>query len=229
MATNTLQTLDRGLAALLLIGRTPHGLKVAELASQLELNRTVTYRIVGTLKDHGMLHRLEDGRFVLGATAYMLGGRVSDSVELLARPVLEELAELTSATAFLSMAQGDECVVMMTAQPRNTAINIHYSVGARHPLSRGAAGIAILAARPAKPDDCDDVIYARAQGYSFTRGQLHKGAVGLSSKIALPTDGFAGFEFSLGVVALEELDADKAAVAVIAASENLAASLLDHL
>lgn len=221
-----LQTLERGIEALLLIAHTPEGMKVSDLTARLGLHRAVAYRIVATLVDMSMVRRLEDGRIVLGAAAYLLGARTADTVREMARPVLETLAEQTSATAFLSLAQGDECVVSLTAEPREASINIHYRVGTRHPITRGAAGIAILATRPETPDESEDIRFARANGFSLTRGQLHKGAIGLSSAVVFQNAAFAGLEFSVGVVALEELDIPKAQVAVPAAAKALAESLI---
>lgn len=225
MANSSLQTLDRGIAVLMLVARTPGGLKVGEIAERLDLSRAVAYRIVATLSAHDMLRRSADGRLVLGSGAFLLGAQAADSLRDLARPVLAELAEQTGATAFLSMAQGADCVVTLTAEPRDAFLNIHYKVGTRHPLDRGAAGIAILSARPPRPDDCEDVRLARAQGYSLTRGQLHKGAVGLSSPVRLPGEAIAGMEYSVGVVALENLDIARATRAVPAAARALAESV----
>ena len=222
MTTGKLQTLERGIDALLLISRSADGVRVGEIASELGLHRAVAYRIVATLSDRAMVRRLDDGRIILGAGAYLLGAKTVDSIRIMAQPVLEELAARTGATAFLSSAEGDECVVVMTAEPRNALINIHYRVGIRHPIDRGAAGIAILARRSEHPGESEDVRQARAQGYSLTRGQLHKGAIGVSSAVPLPRDTFSGLEFSIGVVALEELDVATAVDAVPAAAMALA-------
>ncbi|TDE39876.1 MarR family transcriptional regulator [Antarcticimicrobium sediminis] len=221
MAQGTLQTLDRGIEALLLIARTPGGLKVGDLAERLKLHRAIAYRIIATLSAHGMVRRVEDGRIVLGAAAFQLGAQAADSVRSLAQPILEDLAETTGATAFLSMAEGADCVVVQTAEPRRAVVNIHYRVGLRHPIRLGAAGIAILAARPAHPDDSEEIRTAREQGYSVTRGQLHKGAVGVSSPVRLLGAAFAGMEYSIGVVALEALDLDLACRAVPEAARAL--------
>ncbi len=222
MAASTLQTLDRGLDALVLVSRTPGGLKVGDLAAKLELHRAIAYRIVATLAEHGMVRRLEDGRIVLGAAAFLLGAQTTDTIRSFARPVLEELADRTGATAFLSMAEGDDCVVSLTAEPREAMINLHYRIGTRHPVNKGAAGIAILASRPAGPEDSEAVRFCRDHGYSVTRGELHKGAIGVSSPVHLPQSGFAGVELSIGVVALEELDLDSATIAVPEAARALA-------
>lgn len=222
MTTGKLQTLERGIEVLRLVSQSPEGIRISDLATRLGLNRPAAYRIVATLADQTMVRRLDDGRIVMGIGAYQLGARSSDNVRTLARPVLEDLAEQTGATAFLSMAEGDSCVVAMTAEPRDGTFNIHYKLGTRHPLDRGAAGIAILAARPEQPGESEDIRFARANGYSLTRGQLHKGAVGVSSPVVLEQ---SGLECSVGVVALEALDTDKAARAVPAAAARLIRAL----
>ena len=74
MTTGKLQTLDRGIEALLLVAKAPEGLTVSNLATRLGLHRAVTYRIVATLADRGMVRRVGDGCIVLGANAYLLGG-----------------------------------------------------------------------------------------------------------------------------------------------------------
>ncbi|EIE50021.1 hypothetical protein AL036_08065 [Salipiger aestuarii] len=225
MATGKLQTLDRGIEALLLVAEASGGLTVGDLATRLGLHRAVTYRIVATLADRGMVRRGVDGRIVLGARAYLLGAHTVDSIRTMALPVLEDLAERASATAFLSMAEGEECVVVLTAEPRDVAITIHYRVGRRHPITRGAAGIAILAARPETDADSQDVRSARSLGYSITRDQLHRGAVGVSSALLLTGVGFARQEFSVGVVAFEDLDLDVVAPAVADAAQTLSKTI----
>ena len=49
MATETAQTLDRGLRVLTILAATPGGLTVTEISTRLEINRTVVYRLVSTL------------------------------------------------------------------------------------------------------------------------------------------------------------------------------------
>lgn len=225
MSTGKLQTLERGITLLRLVSQSPEGIRINELAAQLGLNRPTAYRIVATLVDQTMVRRLEDGRIVMGVGAYQLGARSSDSIQMLARPVLETLAQETGATAFLSMAEGDTCVVVMTAEPRDAVFNIHYKLGTRHPIDRGAAGIAILATRPESPKDSDDIRFCRANGYSVTKGQLHKGAVGVSSPVLLQDAGLTGLEFSIGVVALEALNIEQATKAVPKAAGHLVDAL----
>lgn len=220
-----LQTLDRGIAALFLVARSEGGLKIAELAEKLALNRAIVYRLVATLADHGMVQRLANGRIVLGSGAYLLEAHSEGSIRALARPMIEALAESTNATAFLSIAHGSDCVALLTAEPRNAFINIQYRVGSRHPLTRGAVGLAILSGRPERPGDPEVVRSARRDGYCVTRGELQPGAVGVASPIHMPARGFAGIELATGVVALENLNLELACEAVKQAAAKLSAQL----
>lgn len=217
---STLQTLDRGLRALDIVARTPAGITVADLARELDVHRAICYRIVATLEAHGLVARSDDGHVRLGVGAAVLAARFEPQLARDVQPVLQRLADDTGATAFVSAAQGDHCVVLMVAEPEGTLLKVGYRVGSRHPLNRGAAGVAILAMRPERPDDSDDVRQARRDGFSLTRGQLEHGAVGIASGIALPDS--TGLERSVGVVAIDGLDTDRAANAVMGTARELA-------
>ncbi len=50
----------------------------------------------------------------------------------------------------------------------------------RHPLGRGAAGICLLSALPARPGERPEVTRARTQGFAVSRGEVEPGAHGLA-------------------------------------------------
>ena len=220
-----LQTLERGLMALRALGEARDGLRIAELSERIGVHRTIAYRIANTLIAHHMVHRLGDGRLVLGSGAATLGAQAEGNLRALSRPVIEALAEAAGATAFLCLAEGEEGVAIPTAEPRNMLLNIHYRVGSRHPLGRGAAGLAILAGRPSADGDSEAVLRARRQGYSITRGELHVGAVGVASPVVLPAGAFRGLECSVGVVAMHGLD-ESGTAAIVARSAAVLAGRL---
>ncbi|MGM0983139.1 MAG: IclR family transcriptional regulator [Pseudomonadota bacterium] len=220
MAT-TLQTLDRGLRALEIIAEHAEGVTVVELAEQLAVHRAIAYRIISTLEGHGLITRTREGPIRLGAGISLLASRFEPQLLAVAQPLLQTLARATRATAFISVAQGEECVVVMVAEPEKEPLRVGYRVGSRHPLTRGAAGIAILAGRPPEPDDDEAVRQARAEGFSLTRGQLQRGAVGVASAIASPQVR-PGVEACVGVVAMDDLDTDTAIREVMAHAGQLA-------
>ncbi|MGM0987259.1 MAG: IclR family transcriptional regulator [Pseudomonadota bacterium] len=220
--STTLQTLDRGLTALEIIAERGSGLSVAELADALEVHRAIAYRIVTTLEQHGLVARRSDGGGLrLGAGVALLAGHFEPQLRQVAQPLLEKLARHTRATAFISVAQGEEAVVILVAEPDEGLLRVGYRVGSRHPLSLGAAGIAILAGRAPQPADSDAVREARALGYSLTRGQLQRGAVGVASPLATASLQ-SNVEACVGVVAMEDLDTDKAPGEVMACARQLA-------
>lgn len=218
---NTLQTLDRGLQALDLISRQPEGLSVAALAVQLEVHRAIAYRLATTLESHALIARDSSGLLHLGAGLLVLTSRFEPQLRTLALPLLQELARATGAAAFVSVARGTDCIAIAVAEPEAGLLRVAYRVGSRHPLSKGAAGIAILSGRKERPDDPPAVREARRSGVSITRSELQRGAVGVAS----PLRGVPGVEASLGIVALEGLDVDTSTRLVIEATDQLRKAL----
>ncbi|HEX8758016.1 MAG TPA: helix-turn-helix domain-containing protein [Steroidobacteraceae bacterium] len=222
---NTLQTLDRGLQALTLISQQERGLSIAELAAQLAVDRAIAYRLVTTLESRGLITRADGGRLRLGAGLLILAARFEPQLRTIAAPLLRDLAQTTRAAAFLSVATGQDCVAIMVTEPEGTLLRVSYRVGSRHPLTRGAAGIAILAGRPPARDDPEAVRLARRDGYSVTRGELQRGAVGIASPVHTPDRVPAGLEVSIGVVAFEDLDVGAVKDPVVRSAGQLAAAL----
>jgi len=220
---NTLQTLDRGLHALTVISQREDGISIADLAVQLGVHRAIGYRLATTLEAHGLVARNADGQLRLGVGLLALASRFEPQLRARARPLLHQLARDTQAAAFVSVPQGEECVAIMVAEPEGGVLRIAYRVGSRHPLTLGAAGIAILAGRPERPGEPDAVREARSNGFSVTRSQLQRGAIGVASPVHGASQAALGFEASLGVVAFEGLDIAHATAAVVACARELAA------
>ena len=210
MTAETSQTLDRGLRVLDVLSRAPGGLTVTELAGQLGVNRTVVYRLVSTLEQHALLRKDGRGRLHVGLGVLHLASAVQPVLRDLAVPVLRGLAEKVGCTAHLTVADGDEALALAVVEPSWTDFHVAYRVGARHPLSRGAAGKAILAGR-----DPDGPLYVA------TSGELQAGAEG----VAAPVRGVEGLEASVGIVTLDEIDAEKVGPRVAAAAAEVAARL----
>lgn len=210
-----LQTLDRGLKALFFIANSENGKSVAELASELEIDRAVAYRIANTLEHNGLVSRKMGGRLFLGASVVGLESSFEPQLRQLVRPLLKELARKTNATAFITIAQNEEGVAISVCEPDAALLRVGYKVGSRHPINTGAAGIAILAARPDSANDSPEICEARKAGYSITRGALQKGAVGVARALSRIERNTGPFEASIGVVAMEDLDINNAISSVL--------------
>ena len=210
MAAETSQTLDRGLRVLSVLAEAPDGLTITELASRLDVNRTVVYRLVSTLEQHALVRRSARGRLHIGLGMLHLAAAVHPLVRDVANPLLRELAESVGCTAHLTVAEGDEALALAVVEPSWTDFHVSYRVGSRHPLSQGAAGKAILAGRAGE-----------ATPYVLTAGELQAGARGL----AAPVLGVVGLEASVGIVTLGELDADKLGPVVAETAERVRRAL----
>ena len=193
----TSQTLDRGLTVLSLLAEHGDGLTVAELAERLGAARAIVYRLLRTLEAHNLVSRM-DARYVLGFGVAELAGRLRPRLQATALPILRRLSQQTNSTALLSIADGDQALILLTAEPPNSTIHLALREGARHALDVGADGIAILAGRPPSSADTDDVRLARRRGYALSVGALQEGAVGVAAPIRVSDWATA----SLGVVQL---------------------------
>lgn len=203
-SVNILQTLDRGLEALELISTRPGGVSPQELADRLGAHRAVAYRILATLELRHMAVKGEDGRFRLGSGILAVTDRYLAQCRTSAQPLLEELAEATGLTSFLAVAEHGQAVAVAVAEPNLATFGISYGVGSRHSLTQGAAGVAILALRPALPGDPAAVSEARERGVAVTHGELQRGTVGMAVGLDISPPG--ALEASVGVVALGDLD-----------------------
>ena len=212
--------------ALRQIAVSPDGLRVNDIAEFLSVDRAIAYRLVATLEANGMVQKAQDGRIVLGAGVMDFEGRFAGQIRAVAQPFLEQIAGLTGATAFLAMAEQDECVAVSVAEPQDMLLRVSYRVGSRHPLNLGAAGIAILAGRPFVEGEDEQVTKARASGYCVTRGALQPGAVGVACPIPNQPEGRAKLDACVGVVAMQNLDVDVAVPHVQQAAADLSARLL---
>lgn len=134
------QTLSRGLTALELIGNASGSLSVAELSEQLGIHRSMTYRLVKTLEQHGFVTKTDSGMLKLGIRLASLARGVSKTVQEAASPELEALAEEFGMTAFLASFDGEQVVTLSSAEPRHAPTTVAKKPGTRHEIDRGAPG-----------------------------------------------------------------------------------------
>jgi DNA-binding IclR family transcriptional regulator len=146
----TSQTLDRGLTVLALLAAHSEGLTAAELAEGLSTARAVVYRLLRTLEAHRLVGRM-DTRYVLGIGIAELASKLRPQLQATVLPILRRLSEETNSTTLLSIADGDQALILLTEEPTRSLFHLALRQGARHPLDVGADGLAILAGRPPAP------------------------------------------------------------------------------
>ncbi len=214
MPAETSQTLDRGLRVLRLLGESPEGLTVTEIATALGISRTVVYRLVVTLEAHGLVRRSADGRCRLGLGLLGLARQAQPLLRDIAAPILRSLAESTAATAYLGVVDGAELLTLAGAEPAHAEVHVAYRVGARSPLERGAAGRAVLAARTTGGRPLDPP-------WVLSTGDPSTGGYGVAAVVT----GVPGMEAVVGVLLLAEPQEQVIGAHVATAAAEISRSL----
>ena len=203
-------TLDRGLALLQAVADADtEAPTISDLAVAIGASRAAVYRLLVPLQARGLVRR-EGSKVRLGLGLLQLAAKVAPQLRVAALPALRELAEAVGATAHLTVADGEEALAVAVVEPSWTDFHVAYRVGARHPLSEGAAGKAILSGRePGGPP------------YMQTSGELQTGAQG----VAAPVRGVDGLEASIGIVTLDEVDPQTVGPRVVEAAIEVSSRL----
>lgn len=212
------QTLDRALDVLdILADGQPRSSQ--DLAGATGLHRSIVYRILRTLEDRELVRRTGEGRYTMGLGLLVLSRTVLGDTQTRLHDVLAELANGIGATAFFAVPRNGQVVTLVTAEPdRDRTGMAAYRPWARAPMDRGACGLALRAAQPARPDERPEVGWARQTGYVRTVGELHAGLTEVAAPVWLA-------EGAIGCVAVVfvagEIGADKAAEAVCRTATRL--------
>ena len=178
-ATPASQTLSRGIRLLeeLADARTP--LTIDDLATRVGLHRSVAYRLLRTLEDHGLVTRDAAGAVRLGTGLAALAAGVAADLQAEALPELTAAANELGMTCFLVVLDHDECVTLTSVEPRHATTTVAQRPGTRHPVTRGAPGRAILALLPPRrwPDAVDarlaaEVTDAAERGWATSHDEV---------------------------------------------------------
>src|SRR3954447_22910590 len=178
------QTLDRGLLCLELIAGADRALSVESTAATLGLHRSIVYRLLRTLERRHLVERNEEGEYVPGPYLAVLSRGVRRNLRSAATPSLADLCAELQMTAFLVVADGEEAVTIDSVEPTSLDAHVAYRPGTRHPIDRGAPGIALLAGRPARSGERKEVIAARARGWAESEAEVIAGMASIAAPIA---------------------------------------------
>jgi DNA-binding IclR family transcriptional regulator len=187
------QTLSRGIRMLEILAEAAGPLSIAELAAELGVHRSIAYRILRTLEDHRMVVRDAAGAVNLGPQLAALARGVSRDLQAAALPELTAVASDLSMTAFLVVLDGDECVTLVSVEPRHTNGSVAQRPGTRHPLGVGAPGIAIQSSL--SDDDASsllpgyhvrpEVLETRSNGFATSHGEVIPGVSSVSVPLSI--------------------------------------------
>jgi DNA-binding IclR family transcriptional regulator len=188
------QTLSRGIRALEILAEADRPLTIAELSEAMGVHRSVAYRILRTLEDHSLLVRDDAGRVQPGPGLAVLARGVSRNLQTAALPELTQLANSLNMTAFVAVWDHQDCVTLVTVEPRHSAATVVQHPGSRHPISSGAPGIAIQSAltehewsqlAPAVPYRTE-AAEARKLGYAASHDEVIAGVSSLAAPVRVP-------------------------------------------
>ena len=173
------QTLSRGIRILEILADARGPLTIDEIARRLSVHRSVAYRLLRTLEDHGLAVRDGGGRIQLGARMAALAAGVAHDLQAEALPELTAVANELGLTCFLVVLDHEECVTLVSVEPRHAVASVAQRPGTRHPVTVGAPGKAILSALPASswPRDISpalrsDVTDAAAYGFATSHDEV---------------------------------------------------------
>ncbi|MBX6765557.1 MAG: IclR family transcriptional regulator [Actinomadura rubrobrunea] len=208
-ATPYSQTLDRGIQVLEILAEAEHPLTTAEIAAALGVHRSIVYRILRTLEDHRLVSR-ENGAYAPGVGLATLARGVSKDLHTAALPELAAVANELGMTCFVVVPDGDECITLLSVEPRQSVAVVAQRPGTRHSINAGAPGLALLAGMPAKPGERPEVGEARLRGYASTRGEVLPGM----ASVAVPiVSGTRGTVAAIAVVHTTGVETDEPAIA----------------
>lgn len=186
------QTLDRGLRILEVLADSTMPLSTAALAAALDVHRSVVYRMLRTLEDHRLVRRRTDGAYELGLGLPSLARAVYPTLQAAALPELSAVAEDLGMTAFVAVRESDEAVTLASVEPRHSGAHVAYRPGVRHPVDRGAPGIALLAGEPPTAHERRAVTEARRLGFATSRSEVLPGMSSVAVALVSPTTGVLG-------------------------------------
>jgi DNA-binding IclR family transcriptional regulator len=216
---NLVQALDRGIAIIEALFAAEDGLTLHELSEEVQVHKTTTLRLLGTLLARRYVcHDERTGRYQIDlARMFLLHGIARGLQRRVAtcHDALVELSRVCGETACLAAADLDrrELVVLDEAPPEHHPLSISRLIGLRLPVHATAMGRAFLAALP-EPDVihwlsthplvaytdqtiCDpqrlleEVRRARRDGYAISVDESDAGITGIAAALQDETGNIA--------------------------------------
>lgn len=144
------QVIDRALGMLEVLAAEGQPLPLVKLSKRLGLPKSTAMRLLMVLEGHRFVEKsAESGLYRLGLKLFELGSKAVAQFDLTerARPHLERLVSRTGETAYLSVLDGGEALVLERVES-SRAVRVPASVGWRNPAHCTAVGKVLLAHTP---------------------------------------------------------------------------------
>jgi len=162
-----LQSLDRAVAVLELLGESEGPLGLADVCERMALHKSTAHRALMVLERSGLIERTQENRFRLGLKLYELGTRAVEQIDLRARvhPWFRRLSAQVGETIHLGVLQKTTVVYLDKVEPSNRRVWLSSRIGSSNPVYCTAMGKAMLAFLP--EETAADII-ARIRFVRFT-------------------------------------------------------------
>ncbi|MDO9546500.1 MAG: IclR family transcriptional regulator [Pelolinea sp.] len=150
MVENKIQTLERAVVILNCFSLDKPSLGVREVARQTNLSPSTVGRMMGYMKDQGILNQdPETFQYMMGSKVLEWAGiyNLTNDVRTLSLPVMVRLQEQTRETISLYVLEDNERVCVERLESPET-VRIVARIGRRIPLYAGSAGKVFLAFLP---------------------------------------------------------------------------------
>jgi DNA-binding IclR family transcriptional regulator len=142
------QSISRAIRAMKHIARhTPNGMRLVDIAEEMNLERPTAHRVLKALVQEGMLVQLPGSkRYTLGPVMFELGLAATHQFNLrdICAPILERLAYETGDTSFLFVRSGNDAICLSRIQGHYPIQTPVVPIGSRQPLGVSAGGLALL-------------------------------------------------------------------------------------
>jgi DNA-binding IclR family transcriptional regulator len=170
---------------LLAVCDSKQGMSVQQVTELLGVHRSIAYRLLQTLGDFGLVARSSEGTYIPGARLATLADAYLPALRDATAPVMQSLADRLQSTVSLFVQQGNEAVAITMVEPTTASHHLAFRPGMRTPLTRGAAGYAILAAGPPIQDEPEAVTVAREVGYARSHAEIEAGQYAVAAWIPM--------------------------------------------
>ena len=124
--------------------------KISELARELHLDRSTTYRILLSLEEAGLVEKdRKTGEYALGVATFEIGNTYIRRMDLvqISKPIMEDLALKVQETVHLAVLSNREIVYVEKVDSPRT-LGVISKIGQRGPLYSTALGKVLLAHQP---------------------------------------------------------------------------------
>jgi IclR family KDG regulon transcriptional repressor len=204
------KSLQKAMNILFHMGQNGPEMRIAEIASSLQMNKTTVYRLLGALEKLDLVQRdPENERYRLGLKLYELGTKAirARTLQSEARRYLKEMARVTNEAVSLAVPGAGGIVCVERFDSPRTMITVRTPVGALFPAHCSAAGKAVLAYLSEHDVDAivsrrgltrytvnthtqmdelkSDLRRIRQRGYALDEQELERGLNGIAAPVFL--------------------------------------------